>query len=332
VRIPKRRLAIASAAAVTLVSLTLAVSATQSVASTTGSDTIARPPTATACMPPFGEGFTSKFAHVNGLWIHYWIGGSGTPLLLIHGYPENGYAWHSVAPVLALTHTVIVPDFRGAGESSKPAEGYTTAALADDLYKVVRSLGYRTVAIAGQDWGGAVAFSYAVAHRGDVISFANIEAGAPAGFGQETAQNANPQLFWFVWLARQDDAESVTVGRERAYLTPLYRDFSEAPSNISPAEVSGYVCSFSQAGAMHAGFSLYRDEFADAKANIVAAREKLEMPVLTIGGADSLGDFAAAERQVAENVTSVVIPNAKHFVLSDNPSATAAALAEFFSN
>jgi len=171
-----------------------------------------------------------------------------------------------------------------------------------------------------------------VAHRGDVIRYANVEAGAPAGFGQETAQNANPQLFWFVWLARQDDAEAITVGREREYLTPLYRDFSETPSNIGPAEVTGYICSFSQAGAMHAGFSLYRDEFEDAEANIIAAREKLAMPVLTVGGADSLADFADAERQVAENVTSVVIPDAKHFVLSDNPPATADALTEFFSN
>lgn len=138
----------------TLVSLTLAVSAAQSTESTTRSNTTEGSPAETACMPPFGEGFTSEFAHVNGLWIHYWIGGSGTPLLLIHGYPENGYAWHAVAPVLARTHTVIVPDFRGAGESSKPPEGYTTAALADDLYKLVRSLGYRKVAIAGHDWGG----------------------------------------------------------------------------------------------------------------------------------------------------------------------------------
>ena len=281
-------------------------------------------------MPPLAEGFASRFADANGQRIHYWIGGEGPPLVLIHGYPENGFAWHDVAPALARDHTVIVPDFRGAGESSKPDSGYTTGDLAEDIHQVVHGLGYPKVDLAGHDWGGSVAYAYAAAHREEVGRMANLEAGAPAGFGQEAAQQANPQTFWFVWLARQADAEAIVAGREREYLTPLYRDFSHVQGAVGDRELTGYVCSFSQPGAMHAGFMLYRDEATDAEQNKRSAQVKLTMPVLAVGGQYSLGDFSAAEQQVATNVRPVVIADAGHFVLSDNPAGVIRALSDFF--
>jgi pimeloyl-ACP methyl ester carboxylesterase len=281
-------------------------------------------------MPPLGSGFISRVAEVNGVQIRYWIGGTGPALVLIHGYPENSYAWHEVAPALAGSHTVIIPDFRGAGASSRPDSGYTTRQLADDIWQLVQSLRLGPVDIAGHDWGGSIAYAYAAAHPGDVRRMANLEAGPPSGFGQEAAQNANAQLFWFVWLARQANAESIVNGREREFLTPLYSDFSYKKNGISGAELDGYVCSFSQPGAMHAGFMLYRDEAASAEENKSTAAKKLTIPVLAVGGQHSLGDFGAALQTVAANVRSVVIPDASHFLMSDNPQAVVQTLSGFF--
>jgi pimeloyl-ACP methyl ester carboxylesterase len=224
---------------------------------------------------------------------------------------------------------VIVPDIRGAGASSRPKAGYETRQLAADIHALVRSLGFREVAVVGHDWGGAVAYSYATAYRDEVTRMANLEAGPPAGFGQEAAQDANPQLFWFVWLAREPAAEAIVRGREREFLTPLYRAFSFRRDAIRGAELDGYVCSFKQPGAMHAGFMLYRDEAKDATANREAAKVKLTIPVLAVGGEASLGDFGAALGQVATNVSSAVIPKAAHFLMTDNPTAVTRVLRTF---
>lgn len=288
------------------------------------------PPPGEPCMPPFGSGFSDRTIDANGVQLHYWIAGSGPPVVLIHGYPENSYAWHEVAPTLAASHTVIVPDFRGAGASSRPDRGYTTGQLADDIHQIVQSLHVGPIDVAGHDWGGAVAYAYAAAHPDEVRRLANLEAGPPAGFGQESAQNANPQVFWFVWLARRPDAEAIVNGREREYLTPLFQDFSFKKDAITGAELDGYVCSFRQPGAMHAGFMLYRDESGSAEQNKLLAKTKLTIPVLAVGGQHSLGDFGAALAPLADNVRSVVIPDAAHFLMSDNPQAVARTLDEFF--
>jgi pimeloyl-ACP methyl ester carboxylesterase len=133
-----------------------------------------------------------------------------------------------------------------------------------------------------------------------------------------------------VWLARAPAAESITAGREAEYLTPLYRDFSYNKIGISDSQLDGYLCSFRQPGAMHAGFMLYRDELRSADANKQFSRTPLTIPVLTVGGQYSLGDFSLAERQVALNVHGIIIPNAAHFLMSDNPQAVSSALADFF--
>ena len=119
-------------------------------------------------------------------------------------------------------------------------------------------------------------------------------------------------------------------GREREFLTPLYSDFSYKKNGISGAELDGYVCSFSQPGAMRAGFMLYRDEAASAEENKSTAAKKLTIPVLAVGGQHSLGDFGAALQTVAANVRSVVIPDASHFLMSDNPQAVVQTLSGFF--
>ena len=323
-------MAFLSAILLTLSSCAPSTTSTRTPPPTTSSAGEVTPATASeACMPPFGVGFTSAFAEVNGQQIHYWIGGSGPALVLIHGYPENSYAWHEIAPELAATHTVIVPDLRGAGRSSKPETGYDVAQLADDIYQLVTSLGYNTVDLAGHDWGGAVATRYATDHPEQVRKLANLEAGPPAGFGQGAAQEANPQLFWFVWLAREPAGEAITAGREREYLTPLYQTFSANP--ISGAELDGYVCSFQQPGAMRAGFMLYRDESISAEQNVAAYTEPvLGMPLLAVGGEQSLGDFSAALEPIATDVRPVVVSGASHFLMSDKPEAITEILTDFF--
>src|SRR6267142_44935 len=85
-------------------------------------------------------GFTEHYADVNGVKLHYFIGGKGSPVVLLHGYAETSHMWLPIMPLLAKNHTVVVPDLRGAGDSSKPESGYDKKNMAVDIHSLVVSL------------------------------------------------------------------------------------------------------------------------------------------------------------------------------------------------
>ena len=103
----------------------------------------------------------SKFADVNGVKLHYLIAGKGDPVVLLHGYAETSHMWLPLIAKLADKHTVIAPDLRGFGESSAPSEGYTKAAMAQDIHALMKSLKYDRIRLVGHDIGLMVAYAYA---------------------------------------------------------------------------------------------------------------------------------------------------------------------------
>ena len=106
-------------------------------------------------------GFSERKVEVNGVQIHYSIGGNGSPVVLLHGYAQTSHMWNHIMPLLASNHTVIVPDLRGAGGSSKPESGYDKKNMAVDIHHLVKSLGFNRAAIVGHDIGLMVAYAYA---------------------------------------------------------------------------------------------------------------------------------------------------------------------------
>lgn len=94
-----------------------------------------------------GKPFAHQTADVNGVQLHYVQGGSGTPIVLLHGYPETWYAWRKVMPALSDRYTVIAPDMRGLGESSRPTQGYNKKTVAEDIHQLVEKLGYQQIAL-----------------------------------------------------------------------------------------------------------------------------------------------------------------------------------------
>jgi len=136
--------------------------------SASGSSTSATAATRDPEPPP---GFRERNARVNGIRVHYVIGGQGPTLVLLHGYPQTSYEWYGVMPKLASQYRVIAPDLRGAGGSSAPADGYDKATMAQDLRALLISLGRQdNVRIVGHDIGTMVAFAYADAYRSSVAT------------------------------------------------------------------------------------------------------------------------------------------------------------------
>jgi len=120
-----------------------------------------------------------RTARVNGINIHYVIQGQGTPVMLVHGWPEFWYGWRKVIPVLAQSFLVIAPDMRGFGYSDKPLSGYDTRTAASDLYELVRSLGHEQIALVGHDIGVRVTYRYTLDHEAAVTRLALLDGTLP---------------------------------------------------------------------------------------------------------------------------------------------------------
>src|SRR5262245_50303992 len=220
--------------------------------------------------------FSHHTATVNGIQLHYVIGGKGDPILLLHGWPETWYAWHRVMPALAKNYTVIVPDLRGLGDSSKPPTGYDGKTVAEDLHQLVTQLGFKSIFLAGHDIGAVIAYPYAAAHPTEVKGLAVWEAPVP-GF----LPPGRPPLWWIPFHQTPDVPEALVEGKEKEYLSWFYQNLAYDPGAITQAAINEYVSKYSAPGGMRAGFEYYRALPQDAMQNQNYSKTNLTMPVLT---------------------------------------------------
>src|SRR5215207_10832272 len=127
----------------------------------------------------FTDTFTSRYIDTGELRQHAVIGGDGPPLLLVHGWPQNWYAWRLLMPALARDFEVIAVDQRGIGLTDKPQDGYDTGTLARDLVALMDALGHQRFAVVGHDTGMAIGYALAADHRRRVDRLAVAEAVIP---------------------------------------------------------------------------------------------------------------------------------------------------------
>ena len=127
-------------------------------------------------------------ASVNGIQMHYMIGGHGDPVVLLHGFPQSWYEWRHIMPALAKNYTVIEPDLRGFGDSSKPDTGYDGKTTSEDIYQLISQLGFNKILLVAHDVGSQTAYSYAANHPNNVSKLVLMDfpfpGFLPASFGQ----------------------------------------------------------------------------------------------------------------------------------------------------
>src|SRR5438093_5517366 len=184
--------------------------------------------------------FSHHTASVNGIQLYYVIGGHGDPVVLLHGWPETWYEWHLVMPALAKNYTVIVPDLRGLGDSSKPPTGYDRKTTAEDIHQLVGKLGFKTIFLVGHDIGTQVAYSYAAAHPTEVKRLAVMELTIP-GF----TPPGRPPLWWAIFHQTPDVPEALVQGKEMMYLPWFYHGLAYNPAAIKQADINEYVSHYS---------------------------------------------------------------------------------------
>jgi pimeloyl-ACP methyl ester carboxylesterase len=254
-------------------------------------------------------------------------GGKGPVVVLIHGYAENSDSWAPLAADLVKDHTVVVPDLRGIGRSSRPAGGYDKKTQAKDIRAVVTGLGYDKTFVVAHDIGNMVAYAYAAMYPDKVERLVVMDAPIP-GIEPWNEILLNPGVWHFNFHG--PDAERLVAGRERIYFDRIWNDFTGDPSKPDEATRNFFAATYAQPGGMRAGFAQFAAFSQDAKDNEVFESVKLKMPVLAVGGEKSFGPIQAViMRHVAINVQEAVVVGSGHWLMEERPAYTVTLIRNF---
>jgi pimeloyl-ACP methyl ester carboxylesterase len=281
----------------------------------------------------FRDTFTSRYVQTGDLRQHVVVGGDGPPLLLIHGWPQTWYAWRHVMPALGRDFTVIAPDQRGIGLTDKPADGYDTGSLANDMVALMAALGHEQFAVYGTDTGMPIAYAIAADHPGRVERLVVSEAPLP-GASPSPPLFVPPVLNARLWhlMFNQLPAElneALIRGREEIFFGAEFD--ASAGTNKLPADVvKHYIDTLTDPDALRGTFGFYRAITTTIAQNARRKEQRLTLPVLAIGGAESTGEGSATTMKlVADDVQTAVLPGAGHWVAEQAPEDLLAAVTSF---
>jgi len=277
---------------------------------------------------PFPSGFRTEEITSEGATIHIRVGGQGPAVVMLHGFADTGDMWVPLAAALAPRRTIVVPDLRGMGLSSHPEAGYDKKTQGRDVARVLDALKIQRADVVAHDIGNMVAYAFAGQYPQRVVRLVLMDAPLP-GIGPWDEITRSPLLWHFNF--RGPDVERLVAGRERIYLDRFWNELSADPKSIDEATRQHYAALYARPGAMHSAFNQFAAFAQDAIDNqAFAAKAKLAMPALAIGGDKSFGAaMADIVRFVATDVRSVVIPNSGHWLMEEQPDATVAAIRDF---
>lgn len=264
-------------------------------------------------------------AQVNGQTIHFLKAGTGPALVLVHGYPESSETWRRIIPELAQSFTVIAPDTRGVGQSSV-ADSFSLEEVADDVYELVKLLGFRDVRLVGQDFGVQVVSAYAAKHREDISALVVMESPLSA-FGLEDLYSS----FWHFGFMASPFAELLIAGRERAFFSAFAFDaFVFRKEAFSQADLDHYISNQARPGRLKAGLAYYQALLAGKDFFATRVVPPWTFPVLAIDGDHSMkGLTAQSFARIAPELKSMLAENCGHFIQEEQPEFLAGALLEF---
>ena len=291
---------------------------------------------------PLFPGFASRRIETDGADIHCVVGGAGPPLLLLHGYPQTHAMWHRVAPDLARHFTVVCPDLRGYGDSSKPPaltdhEQQSKRAMARDMLEVMEVLGYPRFALAGHDRGARVAHRLAVDHPRAVERLAVLDISPTRKMYAGTDKEFATRYYHWFFLIQPYDLPERLIGADPVYyLRRKIGSWGGGLSYFDPRALAEYERCFADPATIHSSCEDYR---AAASIDLVhddedlAEGRRVECPMLALWGERGvvhrlfrpLDDW----REVAADVRGRALP-ASHFLAEEAPEATGSEMLAFF--
>lgn len=333
---PSTRRALQSARTVATVALALLLTICTAACSTPTAKDVPSYTVATRDDPQFTSTFRHEFADVDGVRMHYVTGGSGPPVVLIHGWPQTWYGWWPIMPALAKNHTVYAVDLPGLGDSTGSPTGYDKATLARYVHTLIADrLKVRDARVVGHDFGAAVAFQYAAQFPADTARLGYLDLPLP---GPAINASTYRSLSWHIAFHSQRRVPETVVGDDvREYLAMFYPQVSfggtafGGTSDRSPftdAEINEYARTYRRPEVLSGGFELYRALDKDVRDTTAAA--PIRVPTLLMTAQGQVDPIRAT---VAPRMTNIVravdVPKAGHWLVEENPQFVTAELLRF---
>jgi haloacetate dehalogenase len=285
--------------------------------------------------------FVARRIAVDGTEIATWVGGNGTPVLLLHGYPQTHAIWHRVAPVLVQRFTVVATDLRGYGDSGMPDggpdhSGYSKRAMALDQIAVMAALGFERFAVVGHDRGARVAYRMALDHPERVTRVAVLDVIPTIEMWDRLDSGLGLGIYHWMFLAQPGDLPETMIGRDPDdYLERTLAAWTGRNGSITAEALAEYRRSFRRPEAIHAACEDYRagagiDVELDAADR--SAGRCIACPVLALWGQTWLGKSHADPLEIwrrwADTVTGYGLP-CGHFIPEEAPEELLAILMPF---
>ncbi len=284
------------------------------------------------------------YSEVNGVRLHYVASGAGKLLMFVHGFPEFWYEWKQQLEEFGKDYFAVAPDMRGYNLSSKPegVEHYQVPLLIEDLRALAHALGYEKFTLVAHDWGGAVAWAFAIAHPECLDNLIIINAPHPAVFQRELRNNpAQQKASAYMLTFRSPQAEEILSANNYAALVQVVMGWGLKQGHFTEADKDAYIEAWSQPGALTGGLNYYRaarvgpatEEDKEVKAFMTGAQSlKVKVPTLVIWGEKDTallpGNLDGLEEYVPD-LTVKRIPDGTHWVVHEQPDLVNGYIREF---
>lgn len=279
-----------------------------------------------------------SFTNTNGIRMHYVEAGAGTPMVLLHGFPEFWYSWRYQIPDLAKYFHVVAPDMRGYNETDKPegVENYKMSLLTADVLGLLRALGHEKAVIVGHDWGGAVAWSFATDYPQATERLIVMNCPHPAVFRQHILGGNLRQMqrSWYIFFFQLPEipealfsANNYALLRKAAYATAAKK------GTFSEGDLNAYIEAMSKPGALTAAINYYRNLF---RGDLPGSSATISSPTLLIWGEEDiyLGKELTEGMQdyFSSRFDIKYIPRCGHWVQQEEPEPVNRYIKEFLSD
>jgi pimeloyl-ACP methyl ester carboxylesterase len=275
---------------------------------------------------------THHRAEVNGTTLHYVAAGTtGSPILLVHGFPETWWTFRKLIPLLAADHRVFAVDLRGFGDSDNAPGEYDSKTSAEDLHLLIAQLGVGPVHLTGQDISGGTVFRLATTHPQDVLSFTAIEMGL-AGFGLEMLADITHGGAWHIGvLAAPGIPELLLAGREREFLGRFaFPAMSATPGAITDADIEEFARTYARPDGWRGAIGLYQSMLREGpEIKALAQTHALKVPVLAVGAGGGPFTAGTMSQATGAEIRSVTLDGVGHYAAMEAPEELAKAIRDF---
>ncbi len=269
----------------------------------------------------------------NGIRMHYVMQGEGPLIVLLHGFPEFWYSWRYQIPMLAEHgYTVVAPDLRGYNDTDKPHTGYDVATLIRDIEGLIKGLGYKRAIVVGHDWGGVLAWAFAMRYPHMTERLIVMNAPHPQAMFRELRTLKQLRKSWYVFAFQLPWLPEYLLNRNNANeIGRMLRGAAVQKEAFTREITAKYQEAMNKPGAMTAALNYYRQLFRRWPQSTEKG-PRITVPTLLIWGEQDIAlgiELTMGLGQWVDNLQVKRIPDSGHWVQQEKPEQVNSFLVEF---